>query len=232
MGAVLSLLKALYDQWSENQAPKLPLKPVEMDPQRPESRPLFNLQELEAWLAGFDPFNVSQIPLAKRPVIQDQCKVLVCHDMQGGYAEDNWIQGSVRSLVYSVRFWQFVDVFVYFSHHRVTIPPVCWTHAAHKNGVKILGTFITEWDQGKADTYAMLERFQLDENGKRHFLMVDKLVSVAKYYQFDGWLINIEVAMLNENQTQDLCDFVAQLTREMHQMDPGSLVVWWIIFIY
>lgn len=30
-----------------------------------------------------------------------------------------------------------VDVFVYFSHHLVTIPPKGWIHAAHKHGVKV-----------------------------------------------------------------------------------------------
>jgi hypothetical protein len=30
-----------------------------------------------------------------------------------------------------------VDVFVYFSHHLVTVPPPGWIHAAHKHGVKV-----------------------------------------------------------------------------------------------
>lgn len=47
------------------------------------------------------------------------------------------------------RHWSVIDTFVYFSHHFVTIPPRGWTTAAHKHGVKVLGTVITEWDKGK-----------------------------------------------------------------------------------
>lgn len=31
-----------------------------------------------------------------------------------------------------------------FSHSRITIPPRNWTDAGHRNGVKVLGTFIVE----------------------------------------------------------------------------------------
>jgi len=44
--------------------------------------------------------------------------------------------------------WQYCDVFVYFSHERVTIPPRGWIDAAHRSGVKVLGTLITEWTDG------------------------------------------------------------------------------------
>ncbi|EOA37252.1 hypothetical protein CARUB_v10010798mg, partial [Capsella rubella] len=37
-----------------------------------------------------------------------------------------------------------------FSHSLVTLPPPCWTNTAHRHGVKVLGTFIIEWDEDKA----------------------------------------------------------------------------------
>lgn len=40
---------------------------------------------------------------------------------------------------YTFYHWQYVDIFVYFSHHVVTVPPVGWTNAAHRHGVCVLG---------------------------------------------------------------------------------------------
>ena len=45
---------------------------------------------------------------------------------------------------------------------------------------------ITEWDDGKARCEAFLE----SEEAYKQF--ADKLVQLAKYYGFDGWLVNIE----------------------------------------
>lgn len=50
-----------------------------------------------------------------------------------------FIQGSVVQTPYAFYHWQCIDVFVYFSHHTITIPPVGWTNAAHRHGVCVLG---------------------------------------------------------------------------------------------
>lgn len=48
------------------------------------------------------------------------------------------------------------------------------------------GTFITEWDDGKVRCHKVIES---EESLKR---AANKLVEITKYFQFDGWLINIE----------------------------------------
>ena len=72
-------------------------------------------------------------------------KALVCHDMKGGYLEDKFNNGcfDLSEEPYTFIHWSLIDTFVYFSHHFITIPPLGWIEAGHKNGVKILGTIIT-----------------------------------------------------------------------------------------
>ena len=81
--------------------------------------------------------NVTQIRLSS--------KTLVCHDMKGGYLEDKFNNGcfDLSEEPYTFIHWSLIDTFVYFSHHFITIPPLGWIEAGHKNGVKILGTIIT-----------------------------------------------------------------------------------------
>lgn len=64
--------------------------------------------------------------------------MLVCHDMMGGYLEEEALLSGVSDPS-RFRIWHYdvIDVFVYFSHHLVTIPPKGWIHAAHKHGVKV-----------------------------------------------------------------------------------------------
>ena len=71
--------------------------------------------------------------------------------MMGGYLSDRFAQGADCGPVrpYTFAHWASIDIFVYFSHHLVTVPPPGWVDAAHNNGVVILGTIITEWDEGK-----------------------------------------------------------------------------------
>lgn len=66
--------------------------------------------------------------------------------MKGGYLEDRFVQGANDVTdPYIFTHWTNVDVFVYFSHHFITIPPVGWINAAHVHGVQILGKFSEFW---------------------------------------------------------------------------------------
>ena len=50
-----------------------------------------------------------------------------------------YLQGTRRRYNYAFYSWRLIDSFCYFSHHRVTVPPVGWINAAHRNGVPVLG---------------------------------------------------------------------------------------------
>lgn len=97
-----------------------------------------------------------------------------------------FVQGVNSDECYVIYHWQLIDMFVYFSHHFVTIPPPCWTNAAHTHGVPVLGTVITEEMKGIEICSNFLEGHATFQR------LADQLVNIAEYYRFDGWLLNIE----------------------------------------
>ncbi|XP_030840308.1 cytosolic endo-beta-N-acetylglucosaminidase [Strongylocentrotus purpuratus] len=186
----------------------------------PITRPLDSLDEVLLWQPD-DQFNVANSPLATPTTpAEPRPMTLVCHDMKGGYIDDRFVQGVPISSAYRFYHWQYIDIFIYFSHHFVTIPPPCWTDAAHKNGTLMLGTVITEWQDGKK---RCAEMYGSEAACKR---FADKLVEIAKYYNFEGWLINIENPIPPEHMPQ-LLFFVQYLTKQMHQHIEGSKVIWY-----
>ncbi len=46
-------------------------------------------------------------------------------------------QGGADADFYYFRHWHAIDLFIYFSHHLVTIPPVGWVNAGHRHGVPV-----------------------------------------------------------------------------------------------
>ncbi|XP_067403287.1 cytosolic endo-beta-N-acetylglucosaminidase isoform X2 [Emydura macquarii macquarii] len=202
----------------------LPARHFDRDTTEPISFYLSSLEELLAWKpTGDDDFNVATMPLAKRqpPLHSKRPRTLVCHDMKNGYLEDRFIQGSASRDPYIFYHWQYIDIFVYFSHHTVTIPPVTWTNAAHRNGVSVLGTFITEWTDGGK----LCESFLAGE-ADGYCAVAEQLVHIASFYCFDGWLVNIE-NRLSEAAVRNLPFFLRHLRERLQRVLPGGLVLWY-----
>uniref|UniRef100_A0A8C9T9V6 Cytosolic endo-beta-N-acetylglucosaminidase n=1 Tax=Scleropages formosus TaxID=113540 RepID=A0A8C9T9V6_SCLFO len=207
---------------------------------QPVSSGLRSLEELRSWQRSeANPFDVASVPPVDRqpPLATCDRRTLVCHDMMGGYLEDRYvgctmwvmairfsfflfIQGTEVEMPYVFYHWEYIDIFNYFSHNMVTIPPAAWTNAAHKHGVVVLGTFITEWKDG-AET---CEAFLADEESYR--LVADKLVQIACYHGFDGWLVNIE-NKLSETAVKNTPLFLRYLSDQTHERIPGSLILWY-----
>ncbi|XP_017380450.1 cytosolic endo-beta-N-acetylglucosaminidase isoform X1 [Cebus imitator] len=202
----------------------LPVRYYDKDTTKPISFYLSSLEELLAWTPHMeDGFNVALEPLACRqpPLSSQRPRTLLCHDMMGGYLDDRFIQGSAAQTPYAFYHWQHVDVFVYFSHHAVTIPPVGWTNAAHRQGVCVLGTFITEWNEGAK----LCEAF-LAGNERSYQAVANQLVQIAQFFRFDGWLINIENP-LSLAAVGNMPPFLRYLTTQLHRQVPGGLVLWY-----
>eukprot|EP00094_Tigriopus_californicus_P010058 TCALIF_09699-PA protein Name:"Similar to ENGASE Cytosolic endo-beta-N-acetylglucosaminidase (Homo sapiens)" AED:0.13 eAED:0.13 QI:0/-1/0/1/-1/1/1/0/383 len=146
---------------------------------------------------------------------------LLCHDMMGGYLDDRYIDGiEVSTLPYYFVHWSGIDVFVYFSHNFVTIPPIGWIESAHKNGVKVLGTIITEWESGTD----LCEQFLSSDESVD--LLVSKCVAICHCFSFEGWLVNIEND-LTLDQVSRMIQFLTRLTCEMRKLNPNSNVIWY-----
>nr|XP_019959230.1 PREDICTED: cytosolic endo-beta-N-acetylglucosaminidase isoform X1 [Paralichthys olivaceus] len=193
------------------------------DTTEPISCGLQTLEEILTWKRSeANPFNVAVVPLATRepPLASSPRRTLVSHDMMGGYLDDRFVQGTSVDAPYAFYHWQYIDIFNYFTHKLVTIPPAVWTNAAHKHGVVVIGTFITEWTDGAT----VCDAFLKDEESYR--AVADKLVQISCYYGFDGWLINIENS-LNEVAVKNTPLFLRYLTDQMHERVSGSLVLWY-----
>uniref|UniRef100_A0A3P9HP78 Cytosolic endo-beta-N-acetylglucosaminidase n=1 Tax=Oryzias latipes TaxID=8090 RepID=A0A3P9HP78_ORYLA len=201
----------------------LPARHYDPDTTEPTSCGLHTMEELLSWRRSeANPFNVASVPLAPREPSLGSCqrRTLVSHDMMGGYLDDRFIQGTNAETPYAFYHWCCIDIFNYFTHQLVSIPPVQWTNAAHKHGVIVLGTFITEWTDGATKCEAFLK----DEESYRS--VADKLVQISQCYGFDGWLINIENP-LSEAAVSNAPPFLQYLTEQMHERVPSSLVLWY-----
>ncbi|EPB74491.1 glycosyl hydrolase family 85 [Ancylostoma ceylanicum] len=100
--------------------------------------------------------------------------------------------------------------------------PVIETDAGLRiaTGCLVLGTFITEWTGGAK----LCERFLASEDSVR--ITVQSLVAIARHYTFDGYLINIENAIMPE-QLHNLQLFLRLLTEMMRASATFSRVLWY-----
>ncbi|KAE8212305.1 hypothetical protein CF327_g4036 [Tilletia walkeri] len=121
-------------------------------------------------------------------------KLLICHDFQGGYNDRFDRRG------YTFEYWSLADIFIYFSHRRISCPPVGWNSAANRHGAKMLGTVIFEWKEaipelslllrGPHDSYSPLKpplRFSP--------FYIPALIDLALSSNFSGYLINVELPL-------------------------------------
>lgn len=148
-------------------------------------------------------------------------EVLVCHDYQGNYLDDKYNNGTSQFEEYRFYNWNCIDTFCYFSHNLVTLPTLQYLNAAHKNGVKVLGTLIIEGTSG----YKALHREILSSKDRVEHV-VKSLVDLSKRLKFEGWLLNIETVVEVE-QIPMLKHFVELLTSKIHKEIPNGKVIWY-----
>lgn len=76
-----------------------------------------------------------------------------------------------------------------FEFGIVDIPNAAYTNAAHRNGVKSIGTIY--FDPTFRPGFTFAEAFDKDPNSEG-YIIAEKLVEMARYFGFDGYFLNEE----------------------------------------
>lgn len=136
------------------------------------------------------------------------------------FFDSRFINGSKKFDDYRYHHWAGIDVFNYFSHYYITIPPLPWINACHRNGVPVIGTIIVECDAGKK----LLDQLLRSRHDTDRY--IEALILVTKNFGFDGWLLNIECRVDSE-QVPLLKEFTRQLSKRIHEEIRNGIVVWY-----
>lgn len=141
--------------------------------------------------------------------------ILLIHDYSGNYHNYESVQAvGMEKELYSCEYLQFVDVFIYFSHKLVCVPPPTWTNTLHRNGVAVLGTILVE-----PQTEGSERLLQHTGDGQNmNFPLARALAKIADCYGFDGWLVNIEKPFPSDYWKSEILEaFLHQLRIEMSE---------------
>ncbi|WP_299075315.1 endo-beta-N-acetylglucosaminidase [uncultured Paraglaciecola sp.] len=183
--------------------------------QVPFSLTLDQLQQWSPQSKLADKRNVSTQPLASRFVAplqgnkDSKVKVLIAPDGMNNFA--NYLEPQQKFNLYNFTHWSQIDVLNWFAGtatQTINIPARPWVEAAHKNGVKVIGSVFLGIARfgGSADTVAQL--LQRDKSGG--FPAAHKLVDIAEFYGFDGWLMNQETDLTRVKDENNELRFFAR----------------------
>jgi endo-beta-N-acetylglucosaminidase D len=165
------------------------------------------------------PANVSTVRLATRqnslapqlnPNQSFSSKVNWCPDGMNNFV--GYLNEQPRFNLYNFTHWQYLDVLTWFAS-PVGIPCRPWTEAAHRNGVKIIGTVFT-------DATGFNQLIQKDAAG--NYIGAQKLVDVANYYGFDGWFFNEESQLTTAQATE-----LINLLKQLQIIKPAGMEIHW-----
>ncbi|TDS14282.1 endo-beta-N-acetylglucosaminidase D [Maribacter caenipelagi] len=203
------------------------------------------VEELLQWSVESDKeakFNISQVALADRflndstelndnaPKIPGIIALMAPHTTNFHPS-----QGFSTVKQYAFPFWQYIDYFVQWggsANEGIIIPPTAfWTDAAHKNGVKSIGTVFFPPNVYGGKEEWVYEFLVQNEDGS--FPVADKLIEVATTYNFDGWFINQETYDLVGEMGELMKQFIAYYRKQSNlklvwydAMIDDSRVIW------
>jgi hypothetical protein len=137
--------------------------------------------------SSVNPLMVSNVPVAARLTPSVPRFVAGLDNGEWSYSPDfdKYPQGGSSGSVYNFQYWQYIDSIYYYMHNLAAVPPVVWTNAAHRNGVKMCAAVTADF-AGGGDEFNTLFN---DNNWKR---AADQLFAIVNSYRFDGWMIDVE----------------------------------------
>lgn len=151
----------------------------------------------------------------------ENLKVLIAPDGMNNLGNYNSEQNKFN--LYNFTHWSNIDVLCWFAgtaNETVSIPSKPWVDAAHRNGVKVLGSIFLAVNQYGGSVETVKSFLERDEDGL--FPVARELVAIANFYNFDGWLMNQETDLTllkdsNGNVIKNKQDFKTGtfLAREM-----------------
>jgi len=160
------------------------------------------LSQVEQWTPNSkfaDKNNIAKVLLQKRFVAQldeehpldAEVKVLIAPDGMNNLG--NYLQEQNKFNLYNFTHWPHIDVLNWFAgtaNETVSIPAKPWVEVAHRNGVKVIGTVYLAVAQYQGEVSTVQTLLSQDLQGR--FPYAHKLIELAEFYGFDGWLINPE----------------------------------------
>ncbi|WP_052356841.1 endo-beta-N-acetylglucosaminidase [[Clostridium] dakarense] len=129
---------------------------------------------------------------------------------------------------YNFSYWQYIDTLVAWGgsggEGLILSPSADLIDSAHTNGVPVLGTvFFPPLEYG--GRYEWMEEF-LQKSKDGTFPMADKLVEVAKHYNFDGWFINQETGD-RETVKPELAKLMKEFLAYLQKIKPDNMEIIW-----
>ena len=163
----------------------------------------FQIDELKKWSPDNDPdarYNRGAVELADRwmgpnvnPLASRDATVMPLA-MANARASESASQGGDGDFVYAFNNFQYVDTFNFWGGSSgegpIAIPSPELIDSAHRNGSKVTGTIFLPWGDYSYGNKFVQEMLETDDNG--NYIAADKLIEIAQYYGFDGYIFNAE----------------------------------------
>lgn len=179
----------------------------------------FQAEELRNWTPDNDPdarYNQSGVALKDRwmgpnvnPNASRDAKVYPLA-MSNPRASEGASQGGDGDFVYAFTNFQYVDTYNFWggssAEGAIAIPSPEHIDSAHRNGVPATGTIFIPWGDSQYGNEFIRQMMEQDSQG--NFIMADKLIEIAEYYGFDGYIINHESG--SHARFQDFLAYIQQ----------------------